>query len=183
MKMQRHILQFLFLLLLSLGFSLVMQGTLSAQVDRKIKWMTLEEAEAAAKKDPKPIIIDLYTDWCGYCKRLDVYTFSNREIAKYINENFYPVKFNAEGTKVVRFRDVDYAPQAMGKTHQLALALTNGRLSYPTLVYLVKNYIVPVPGYYSPSQLEVYLHFFADGSYETVPFEEYQKNFKGELAF
>ncbi len=181
MKSSRKSFALLFPILFTLCFFILRPSHLLAQDEYKINWMTLAEAEAAAKKEPKPIIVDLYTTWCGYCKRLDVYTFSNKVIAKYINENFYPVKFDAEGTETVRFRDVDYAPKAMGKTHQLAIALTNGKLSYPTLVYLVKDYVVPVSGYYSPSQLEVFLHFFADGSFDKTPFEEYQKSFKGEL--
>lgn len=168
------------LLLLALTMLVAAQPAL-ARKDGKINWMTIEEAETAAKKTPKPILVDIYTDWCSFCKRLDSYTFNNSVIINYINENFYAVKLNAEGADTLTFRRQKFLPRIQGKTHQLAIALTNGRLSYPTLVYIVKEYIVPVPGYQTPSQLEVFLNYFADGSYESVNWEEYATKFKGKL--
>ena len=46
-----------------------------------VKWYTIEEADALMKTDPKPIFVDAYTDWCGWCKRLDKDTFSDPIIA------------------------------------------------------------------------------------------------------
>jgi uncharacterized protein YyaL (SSP411 family) len=60
-----------------------------------VKWLTFEEAIALHKENPKKVLIDLYTDWCGWCKVMDRETYSNAEISTYINENFYPIKFNA----------------------------------------------------------------------------------------
>ena len=58
----------------------------------KVKWYTLEEAQKLNAKNPKKIIIDVYTDWCGWCKKMDQATFGNPAIAKYLNDNYYPVK-------------------------------------------------------------------------------------------
>jgi len=82
-----------------IGFSL----TAKAQDTASINWMTIEEAMAAQKKEPRKIIMDMYTNWCGPCKMLDKYTFQNKDVAAYVNKNFYAVKFNAEGNKEVLF--------------------------------------------------------------------------------
>ena len=63
---------------------------------QEIKWLTLDEALAAQKKTPKPIFMDVYTDWCGPCKMLDKNTFHDAAIVKFISDNFYAVKFNSE---------------------------------------------------------------------------------------
>ena len=64
---------------------------------QEIKWISLEDAVYLQEAAPRNIIIDMYTKWCGPCKLLDRNTFANKDVAKYINDNFYAVKFNAEG--------------------------------------------------------------------------------------
>ena len=71
---------------------------------QEIKWMTMQEALTAQKKNNKPIFIDAYTVWCGPCKMLDRNTFSDPKVAKIINENYNPVKFNAEGNEEIQFQ-------------------------------------------------------------------------------
>lgn len=73
-----------------------------------INWMTMEEAQAAAAKAPKKIIVDVYTSWCGPCKMMDRNTFSKPEVIKHINENYYAVKFNGESQPDVTFKGKVY---------------------------------------------------------------------------
>ena len=60
-----------------------------------VNWMTIEKAQELQKTNPKNIIMDVYTDWCGPCKLMDKNTFQNEDVANYLNENYYAVKFNA----------------------------------------------------------------------------------------
>ncbi|MGK4566087.1 thioredoxin family protein [Flavobacterium sp. 3HN19-14] len=75
---------------------------------QEIKWLTLDEAFALQKTDPKPIFMDVYTDWCGPCKELDKKTFHDKSFMAYINTNYYAVKFNAEGNSEVIFQGRKY---------------------------------------------------------------------------
>ena len=151
----------------------------------KIAWLTIEEAIEKAKKEPRPILMDVYTDWCGWCTRMDAYTFTNPTISDYISKNFYAVKFNSEMKEKVSFRGKEYAPhQGEGRgPHSLVVSLTNGRLSYPTIVYLtaVGELVTVVPGYYAPRDLEPILHFIVEEAYLTNSWEEFQKSFKGSI--
>lgn len=170
-----------------LAAMLLLAGAQAARCKEKstIEWLTIEEALEKAKKVPRPILMDVYTDWCGWCTRMDVYTFSNPTIADYISRNFYAVKFDSEKKESITFLGKEYPPhQGQGKgPHSLVVALSNGRLSYPTLMYLDAQggLITVVPGYYTPRDLEPILHFIAEGAYRTTGWDEYQKGFKGSF--
>ncbi|MCW3124702.1 MAG: thioredoxin-related protein [Bacteroidetes bacterium] len=146
-----------------------------------IKWLTWAEAQAAQKKAPKKIFVDVYTDWCGWCKRMDATTFENPAIAKYMSENFYCVKFNAETKEEIIFKGQKYGND--GRTNSLATFLLQNRMSYPTTVYLDEelNLLSVVPGYLDPKAAEPVLSYFGTNSYKTTAWEDYQKNFKGSL--
>jgi len=138
----------------------------------KINWMTLGEAIELNKKEPRKFIVDVYTDWCGWCKRMDATTFSNKEVASYINENFYPVKFNAEMKDSIRLGDRTYHFVDNGRRgyHEVAAILTKGRLSYPTIVYLDEElrHISVEPGYKTPEQLSEKLIYYNEEKYKAA---------------
>src|SRR5260370_42057313 len=98
-----------------------------------VKWMSFEEAVEKSKTEKRKIFIDVFTDWCGWCKVMDKNTFPDPEIARILNENYYPVKFNAEQTGDVAFRGATFKFIAQGNRgyHQLAAALLNNQMSYP----------------------------------------------------
>lgn len=107
----------------------------------RIDWMGLSEAMTAQKEAPKPIFIDVYTDWCGWCKVMDKKTFSQKKVASYMNENFYPVKFNAEKAPPITLggREYKLMPAGRKQVHTLAYALLDGNLGYPAYVVLDEN--------------------------------------------
>jgi thioredoxin-related protein len=127
---------------------------------QEIKWMTFNEAIAAQKKNPKPIFMDVYTDWCGPCKMLDKNTFQNPAVADYITANYYAVKFNAEGAESIRYKEVAYAnpsynPDSKGRnaTHQFTTFLKVR--GYPSMYILDSKGEIksPIVGYHTPEQL------------------------------
>lgn len=169
-----------------LGLTLVlMLGSWKPVETEEIKWLTFEEAIELHKENPKKILIDLYTDWCGWCKVMDKNTYSKSEIAKYINENFYPVKFNAEQKEPVEFRGhtFKFVPSGRRGVHELAAALTNNKLSYPTTVFMDEQLriIQPIAGYLKPDQMEPILLYIGGSHYTSTKWEDFKKNNKTSL--
>lgn len=120
---------------------------------QEVNWLSLDEATKVSKENPtKPILVNLYTSWCGFCKKLDKETFVDAEVSKYINKNYIPVKFNAEDRNLVSFLDVNYSFISAAKANFLAYVLTQGRLSYPATVVLDNKGITQkiILGYRSP---------------------------------
>jgi thioredoxin-related protein len=164
-------------------FSLLFSAILFSQ-QKKIKWYSIAEAEKLIKINPRPVFIDTYTDWCGWCKKLDQETFSNPVVAEILSTKFYPVKFDAEGKEDVSFQGKIFINDGKsGKTHQLALALLKGQLAYPTVVFLNEKgqLLTPVPGYRTAKEMEELLSFFAEKAYDKESFQDYQKSFKGKV--
>lgn len=106
-----------------------------------IQWHTLEEALAAQKENPKKLLIDVYTDWCGWCKVMDQKTFTDPNVIQHLNENYYAVKFNAEQKQPITFQGQTYEYLQGGKRgiHGLAYALLDRQASYPSFVVLDGN--------------------------------------------
>jgi thioredoxin-related protein len=130
----------------------------------KINWITMQQLNEQYAKNPKPILIDLYTSWCGWCKVMDSKTYTHEKLAKYVNEHYYAVKFDAESREVITFNNKTYKYNAQYKTNELALYLTSGQLSYPTTVFMsgVSAQPAPLPGYLKPKEIEGPLKYFGE---------------------
>ncbi len=155
-----------------------------------VKWVPIGEAQKAALADGKPLMVDMWTPWCGWCKKMDAATFRDEQTAQYINANFHPVSFNAEGPDTVYFNDQKYLntaydPKLKGGrngTHPWtqAVAAANGGIGYPTIVYIAADgtLIGPDPGFKSPEDLEPVLRYVREGAYKTMSFADFRATFK-----
>ncbi|MEZ4801851.1 MAG: thioredoxin fold domain-containing protein [Gelidibacter sp.] len=149
-------------------------------IAQEIKWVSFEEALALQKKKPKKIMMDVYTSWCGPCKMLDKNTFHNADVVKYVNDNYYAVKFNAEGNEVVKYKDITYSNPGYkaelatrrNGVHDLTRSL--GVNAYPTVVFFDEKgeTIFPVRGYQTSKQLELYLKMFKEDKHKDMKTQE-----------
>jgi len=127
-----------------------------------INWISFEEAERLDSTEKRPFLIDVYTDWCGWCKRMMATTFQNQNLANYINQNFYCVRFDAETKDTIRFQGKQWV-NSDGHVNALAPHLMGPRLSYPTIVYIDRDKrVAPIPGYMEVRSIEPILVYFAE---------------------
>jgi thioredoxin-related protein len=173
--------------LISAAFALFAIAGISQEDGKKsessvqVQWMDMETALEMQKEQPRTIFVDLYTDWCGWCKKLDKETFSNPNIANYLNTHFYPVKFDAEGSDTINFHGKTYTNKGKGRrpTHELALLLTNNKPSYPSMVFIDEDGKPnKISGFMNPKKLEPILVYFAERVYKTCPYKNYHEAFK-----
>ena len=157
---------------------------------QQINWMSLDQALAAQKNEPKKIMMDVYTEWCGPCKLMDKKTFTNPDLITYVNQFYYAVKFNAEGNERISFfgnifQNPEYDESRKlrrNSTHQFTQFL--GVKGYPTTIFLSDqgDLITPVVGYLKAQQMELYLKMIKQGDYQVFStaqdFENYKKYFR-----
>ena len=170
---------FTLLFAVALAFNSFCQSDAKASTSA-IKWITWEEAIALNQKQPRKIVVDVFTEWCGWCKRMDKGTFMDPAVAKYINENFYAVKLDAEQLEDIKFNAevFKYVPNETGRggVHALAYALLDGKMGYPTMVYLNEKYerIMISPGYKETPDMLKELKFAAEELYSKTTWEAYR---------
>lgn len=153
----------------------------NVEKEGKVQWMTFEEAIEKSKSEPRKIFIDVYTDWCGWCKVMDKNTFNEAKIASFLNEKYYPVKFNAEQKEDITFNNTTFKFVPSGKRgyHQLAAALLQNKLSYPTVVFLDEkfNMIQPLAGYQKPKEFDKVLKFIGNDHYKSTKWTKFEKEY------
>lgn len=161
-------------------------AAVKAETPAEIKWYSLEEAQKLSDANPKMLFIDFTTSWCGWCKVMDANTFKNPVIAKYMNDNYYCVRFDAETHDTVTFNGQKFAnrgPAGQRSANDFAITVLQGRLSYPSFAFVSKdrmNFTI-MQGYLEPAKFEPYLHYYAEEKSKTMSWEDFLKQFKSEL--
>ena len=177
--MSKYILFFILYLSPSVSKDLIAQN--------KIKWHSWEEALEKSKKSKKKIFVDIYTEWCGWCKKMDKTTFADNDIAKYINENYYAVKFDAEMLAPIAIKGTEYKFVKSGQKgyHEWAAYLLQGRMSYPSMVFLDEEYkiIQAIPGFQDVPTFEKIITYFGTDGHKSLPWNKYMSNFNREEYF
>ncbi|AXY78115.1 DUF255 domain-containing protein [Paraflavitalea soli] len=154
-------------------------GQRPLETNDKTQWMTLQQVSDSLRKQKKPVLIDLYTDWCGWCKVMDKKTYANKKVGAYLNDKFYTAKVDAETKSAITWKGRTYTFNQNYRTNDFAVYLTKGQLSYPTTVIIpVDGEPQAIPGYLTPPELELLVKYFGEGQDAKIGFEEYQKKFK-----
>jgi len=168
--------------LIIIGFFLI-SLTVEAQ---HVKWYSFEDAIELNKKEPRKIMVDVYTDWCGWCKVMDKSTFNDSIVSGYLNERYYPVKLNAEQRENIQFNEVTFKFVAQGARgyHELAAALLNNQMSYPSVVFLDENIqIIHVQkGYVKAQPFDEIIKFIGGDFYKTTTWEIWKNGYKSPFS-
>jgi uncharacterized protein YyaL (SSP411 family) len=153
---------------------------------QEVKWYTIEQALELNKKEPRKIMVDVYTDWCGWCKKMDLTTFSNKEIANYLNTKYYPVKFNAEQKESITIDTTTFKFIMQGARgyNQLAAVLLKGEMSYPSVVFLnekVQIFYIN-KGYKEAKEFDSILKYFGGDFYLNNTWENWIAGYKSPIV-
>lgn len=150
----------------------------STKEESKVKWYSINQYDSLVKNGNKKILIDVYTDWCAPCRKMDAYTFNDKRIANFINRYYYPIKFNGESKDTLTFKENLQIPGK--KTHQLIHTLNIN--AYPTLLFYDETgtLITKEAKFFSPNEMEIALHYIKDNHYKTSSYSSFKDNYNFE---
>jgi thioredoxin-related protein len=120
-------------------------------------WRSWDAGLREAGTSGRPVLVDVTTDWCGWCKRMDRDVYARADVRDYLARKFVTVKLDAESGDAARYE---------GRAHtSRTLAARFGVTGYPTTVFLsAKGALLgSVPGYLSPEDFLLLLRFIGDG--------------------
>lgn len=153
-------------------FILVIMHSLSLASDKKsgaLTWKSFDEGLQLAQKQKKPILVDFYTDWCGWCKKMDEATYKNTDVVKLLSQKFIVIKLNPEQNAQYTFNNQPVNGSQLAKMF--------GVRGYPTTGFLSESgkLITAVPGFIPPENFLPILSYIEGKWYDKMGFEEFQK--------
>lgn len=160
------------------------ESSSSEPVSKTLTWMNLNDALAKSKSTKKKILVDFFTDWCGWCKRMDKTTYEDPRVIETLNRYFLPVKFNAEREEPVNYKGTKYEMrnQGMRGTHEFAIHILSGKMGYPTTTFLGMDHelMSNVPGYINADEMVLILKFFGQNKHLSMSFDDFKRIESGQ---
>lgn len=173
-----------FISILTIALTVVAAAETRAQEEESggVNWMSFEEAVERSKTEKRKIFIDVYTDWCGWCKVMDRKTFADPAVAALLNEEYYPVKFDAEQREDIVYQGTTFKYVEFGGrgVHQLAAALLQNELSYPSVVFLNEEFAIVyiMKGFQQAPQFHKIASFIGGDHYKTTRLEAWEEEYR-----
>ncbi len=122
----------------------------------EIGWLNWNQGISEAAITHRPIVVDVYTDWCGWCKRMDRDVYARDDVRDYVSRHFVPVRLNAESVEEARYEDRPYTERALAQRFRVS--------GYPTTIFLKSDgaHIANVPGYLPAERFKLLLRYIGE---------------------
>lgn len=160
-------------------------GVFATAAAQQINWTHIEKLP---QNNNKLYIVDFYTSWCGYCKKMDRETFTNPTVVKIINKYYTPVKFDAEGNSTFMWHGVKYTPTptppgSRPSVHMFAKSVLGKQIGFPSFGFFKSDQspLTIVQGYQTANDFIMILWYFASGDNQKYSFERYRAIFDKEI--
>lgn len=151
-----------------------------------VNWLSWEEALDKTELEPRKILVDIYTEWCTWCKKMDQTTFADPELVEYLNNNYYSIKFDAQSKNPITYKNETYYLENSiwkGGYHQLTAVITqNQSRKLPTIVFLDESSdpIQAIPGFRNAQEMKLMATYFNGNYHKTTPWKTFVSIYHSE---
>lgn len=142
--------------LLIATFAALFPGVGSA-AGRELNWREWDEGLREAAASRRPVLVDVYTDWCGWCKRMDRDVYTKSDVRDYLSRKFVTVKLDAEAAEPAHYQDQNFTSRSLAARFDIT--------GYPTTIFLRANgdHLINAPGYIPADRFLLLLRYIGDG--------------------
>jgi thioredoxin-related protein len=140
------------------GVALLLLATaVPVHAQAQLQWLGWDAGMEEAQKTGRPVLVDVYTEWCGWCKRMDRDVYANPEVREYLAARFVTVKLDAEAALPAHYQGHDYTSSTLADRFKVT--------SYPTTIFVRANgdHIINVPGYVPADRFLLVLRYISEG--------------------
>lgn len=135
--------------------------------DHSFEWIEMDRAQTLAEKNEKKILVNVYTDWCEYCKKMDQTVYQDSSITAALGTYYYAVRLNAESDQIITFNG--------NQITQRDLAHQMGIRSYPTILFLQPDgeLILQINGFMPNDDFRNMITYIGEEIYQRRDFHEF----------
>ena len=160
--------------ILLLASSVLVSSRTRAAAGQKEIWRGWDQGLREASASRRPVLVDVYTDWCGWCKRMDRDVYVRSDVREYLSHRFVAIKLNAESAASASYQGKTFTSRSLAARFRVD--------GYPTTIFLRPGgeHMANVPGYLDADRLLLLLHYIGDGYLDRgVSFDEFVKRSSG----
>ena len=133
----------------------------------ELQWTNLETAVAKGAEHKKPVMVDVYTDWCGWCKKMDKEVFADPAVSEVLGKHFALAKVNGESRETFTFKGE--------KTDGVGIARGFGVRGYPAIIFLDSDgdMLTMIPGFVNAEKFLPIVLFIGTREFEKMEWPAY----------
>ena len=137
--------------------------------DSEVAWKGWDAGLRQARQLKRPVLVDVYTQWCGWCKRMDRDVYARPEVRDYLNRRFVTIKLDAEASEPASYDGRAFTSRSLAAHFRVT--------GYPTTLFLRSDgeHLVNVPGYVPADKFLLVLRYVGGGYMDRgVPWEDFK---------
>jgi len=132
-----------------------------------LDWLGYGEGVTRAAAEDKTILVDVYTDWCGWCKKMDRDVYGDEAVQEYLGAHYVAVKLDAESGTTHRMQGQEATERQIAKAYGIS--------GYPATIFLnAKGEMITIlSGYVDRDRFLLVLEYIHERIYETQGWEDF----------